>query len=416
MSDPCPYECYAAGVDLGAHRTRCMILVSDGRKWRFGGAGEVPSEGWMKGRIVDRQKVGECVLRAVDIATGVAGVSVESAVFGIGGQRIRGERRAEVTKFGGPESSVTDEVVQELKDRAESIQPGAKEFVGIEWHNPRWGADDMQLSESPIGEELVHRLELLGYWVTVPTSDLIETLAMISARTSIKVESLEFEALAAARAMLGYALDAIDDLDAMVVDIGSQSSGLIILKSTTDGCDVKLASGLLSSCDLFTRDVAYDLGITLEQASYLQKKYGLALAPNNRDGAAAVAAIAGQSEQKTVRLADLGQAMRARASQLVEDIRDSLTDRRYSPPRMPFQGLVFLMGGGARIRGLAAYLTSALGCPVEIGVSMQVEGLPKRLRDSPAWGTVVGLAMTSAERKLNPSGFAWRYALRRRFD
>src|SRR5437879_735981 len=81
---------YAVGLDAGSLRTRFMIGVLENAGLRLIGYGESASAGWVKGRIADQRAVSESILRAVRDAEGMAQVTVESAVAGMGGQTVRG--------------------------------------------------------------------------------------------------------------------------------------------------------------------------------------------------------------------------------------------------------------------------------------------------------------------------------------
>src|SRR6266545_2444723 len=81
---------YAVGLDAGSLRTRFTIGVLEPEGLRLIGFGETESEGWVKGRIADQPAAAESILRAVREAEGMAQVTVESAVAGMGGPTVRG--------------------------------------------------------------------------------------------------------------------------------------------------------------------------------------------------------------------------------------------------------------------------------------------------------------------------------------
>src|SRR5438552_6789779 len=81
---------YAVGLDAGSLRTRFAIGVLESDGLRLIGFGETESEGWVKGRIADQRAASESILHAVREAEGMAQVTVESAVAGMGGPTVRG--------------------------------------------------------------------------------------------------------------------------------------------------------------------------------------------------------------------------------------------------------------------------------------------------------------------------------------
>ena len=86
---------YLAALDLGSTMTRALFaeVLDSGEEdphVRFLGFGESESQGWRKGVVADLDAVAGSVKKALEQAEAAAGVSVESAVVGIGGPHIQG--------------------------------------------------------------------------------------------------------------------------------------------------------------------------------------------------------------------------------------------------------------------------------------------------------------------------------------
>src|SRR5687768_1449887 len=86
---------YVAAIDLGQSYTRAAIAEApaggsaDGRRLRLLGLGEVVSEGWVKGHLVDMEAASASVREALAKAEQVAGgLMIESAVIGTGGSHL----------------------------------------------------------------------------------------------------------------------------------------------------------------------------------------------------------------------------------------------------------------------------------------------------------------------------------------
>ena len=80
---------YAVGLDAGAN-SRIAICVIEEDRLRFLGAGSAACGGWAKGKIVHQNAVTESIREALREAEACAGISVESAVVGMGGPAVRG--------------------------------------------------------------------------------------------------------------------------------------------------------------------------------------------------------------------------------------------------------------------------------------------------------------------------------------
>ena len=101
---------YAAGLDAGSSRTRCVIATLENERLRFLGYGDISSQGWSKGRIADAQAVTTCVRAAVREAEKQARVSVDALVVGLGGSSIDGCNSRGIYEFGRPRPITIDDM------------------------------------------------------------------------------------------------------------------------------------------------------------------------------------------------------------------------------------------------------------------------------------------------------------------
>ena len=112
---------YTAGLDLGSAATRCVIARLDGARLHFAGAGAVPSNGWTRSRVVERQAVSSAALKAVQMAEAEAGVQLESVVVGCGGLTVRGANTRSRTETGRPRE-IEQRDVNRAFERAARVQ------------------------------------------------------------------------------------------------------------------------------------------------------------------------------------------------------------------------------------------------------------------------------------------------------
>src|SRR5215467_6747459 len=240
---------YAVGIDPGSRRTRVVICTYENGRIRFLGAGETESQGWLKGRIADQSAVSESVLAALRAAEHSAGgVSVESAVVGMGGPTTRGHSGRGVLELGYVREIDRRDVTR-VVDRASRVQLMEDRMV-LQLFPQDFVVDDHPGHRDP-RKMLASRLEINVHLVT---ASIQEHNAIIGAVNSahLSVEETVYEALAAFYAAV---LPEERREGIAVVDIGAQSTEMVVYY----GDAIHLASTVKICGDHFTRDLAQGL-------------------------------------------------------------------------------------------------------------------------------------------------------------
>lgn len=189
---------YAIGLDAGSSRTRCLIGLLENSHIRLLGGGEAASQGWTKGRLTDQRLLSEAIRKAVDEAEKNSGVSVDSAVVGMGGTTVQGVNNRGLYEMGRPREIDEVDVRYAVELAANVHFPGDRVLLHIcpqdfavdgraGYRNPR-GAVGSRL------ESFVHLI----------TGSVQEHQCLIGAlhQASIAVEDTMCEPLAAAYAAL----------------------------------------------------------------------------------------------------------------------------------------------------------------------------------------------------------------------
>ena len=258
---------HAVGLDAGGGRTRCAVcLVEDGRI-RLVGLGESPSEGWIKGKIADQAAVADSILRTLREAEHSAQISVESAVVGVGGALVRGANCRGILELGRPRE-IEQRDVNRVMDRASRVQLQEDRMV-LQMFPQDFVVDDHPGHRDP-RNMVASRLEANVHLITASLQEHNFLVAAVN-QGHLSVEETVFETLAAC-----YAAVLPEDRreGIAVVDIGAQSSGLVVYY----GNALQMATGLPVSGDHLTRDVARGLHASFDDAVLLKHEYGCALA------------------------------------------------------------------------------------------------------------------------------------------
>lgn len=379
----------AVGLDAGSARTRCVICALEDNRLRFLGYGETESSGWNKGRLSDYVAVSEAMKRAIREAERTAQQLVDSCVVGIGGSGIEGAYSRGVYEFGHPREIQQDDITfvidratrVRLEDGRMLLHVFPQDFVldgRAGYRNPRRAA--------------CSRLEANVHAVTASSHDH-DALVDAVHHAHLSVEETVFEPIAAA-----YAAVLPEDRarGLALIDLGLHSTDLAIY----DGDALMLASTLPVWSDHLTRDVAWVLKTSYEDAERLKSEYGHAVAATTSENSLIdVPSGEGRPPREAPRR-DLNEILEARAIEMFKLVKGEIA--KAGMEQTLLEGVV-LCGGGSMLNGICDVAESVLNCPSRNGLAVGIKDWPEEL-DNPVWTTAAGLAMYSARLKMRSDG------------
>jgi len=371
----------AAGIDMGAAHTRCVLCRMDGGRVQFLGAGSTESTGWEKSRIVDQQAVSECILRSVQQAELAAGVQIETITAGFGGLTVRGANTRSRLDFGRVREIEQTDVNRAMKGAlrvalAEDrmvLQILPQDFV-VDDHP---GHRDPRKMMGTILEANAH----------VIMASIKEHNALVGAvnQKHLSVDETVFDAFAACYAA-GLPENRPEGF--AVLDIGAQSSELVVYF----GNALQLASTIGLSGDHFTNDIVHFLRIGFADAQELKEQFGSVLPESTtRSCFIELPTREGQAGREASRWR-INEVLQARAHQMFALVGREL--ERVGMENALSGGLV-LTGGGSLLHGMVELAEEELHCPAWRGLPRGIVSWPEDLND-PAWCTAAGLAKYSA--------------------
>jgi cell division protein FtsA len=177
-----------------------------------------------------------------------------------------------------------------------------------------------------------------------------------------------------------------------VVDIGASSTEVVVY----DGETLLLASSLPVSADHFTRDVAFGLTVSYEDAENLKREYGCAILGLTSDNSLIeLPSNEGRAMREATRR-HLNEILEARAEELFLYVRNEFA--KVGMEQALLEGII-LTGGGALLNGMCDMAERVINCQARNGLPLGIEGWPEQL-NSPLWATAAGLSMYSAKLKL----------------
>lgn len=380
---------YAVGLDVGSAFTRCVICVNEDRHLRFLGHGITESTGWQKGRIADPLAVSSCIQAAVQQAEIEAQAPVDAVVAGIAGSTVEGGTNRGVYEFGRPRPITQDELAF-AADRAARVRLEHDRTL-LNVFPQDFNLDGRAGYRNPQGV-MCSRLEANVYILTAAAQEHDSLITAVH-HAHFAVEETVFEPAAAAYASI---LPEDRTRGVALLDIGLHSSDLIVY----DGDAAVLALSFPLCGDHFTRDVAFGLKTSYEDAERLKIEYGCAILGLTADNSLIeVPSAEGRAPREAARRI-LNDILDARAEQLFYMIKGELA--RAGMEQSLFEGIV-LTGGGAMLNGMCDMAERVLNCQACNGLPHGILDWPSQL-DNPAWTAAAGLAMYSARLKMKREG------------
>ena len=256
----------AVGLDVGSSRTRAVICALDGDHIRCLSYGLAVSAGWTKGRITDQDAVAESIRAAVADAERGAGVSVEAATLGMGGRAIHGAQGRGLYEFGRPREIDQDDLIYAVELASDVALERDRMLLHVA---PQDFILDGRAGFRRPTKGVCSRLEANVHLVTASVQEH-QALIASAHLAHLPVEETVFEPMAAAYACVGPEERA---RGVAVIDIGLESSGLVVY----DGEKLILAASIPVTADHFTRDIAWMLKVSYEDAESLKQQYGCAM-------------------------------------------------------------------------------------------------------------------------------------------
>jgi cell division protein FtsA len=376
---------YVAGLDAGGRYTRCVIgLVEDGRL-RYLGHGQVHSAGWSRDRLSDPTALTVCIAAAVREAEKKAGVPVEGMVVGVGGAGVEGFDNTGRYEFSHPRP-VGREQMKFALDKAANVRLEDDRCL-LQICPQDFTVDGRAGCQNPNGSTCT-RLEAN---VHVITAWKHEHTALVNSvhQAHYAVEETAYEPLAAA-----YAAILAEDRTRGValVDIGCDSTDIVVY----EGESLVLAKSLPISADHFTRDVAWVLKVSYDDAERIKREYGCAILGLTADNSLIeVPSPEGRGPREAPRRV-LNEVLEARAEELFHFVKEALAS--VAMEQNLLEGVV-LTGGGSLLTGMCDMAERVLNVPARLGLAIGMENWPEETNNA-AWTVAAGLCMYSARLKL----------------
>lgn len=373
------------GVDLGTTKIAAIIAEVDNDDLKIVGVGSTPSNGLKRGVIVNLEKAIESIEKAVDEASRMAGVKVDSCYAGISGSHIESINAHAMIATARSGGVVTKRDIERVIEQAKAIAlPLDREIIHaipIEYV-----VDNEKGIKDPVGMSGV-KLEAEVHIVTAAITSAQNIYTALE-RAGLRVKDLVLQPLASSYSVLQP--DEID-LGVCLLDIGGGTTDLAIFY---DGA-IRYSEVIPLGGEYITNDIAIGIRTPYKQAEEIKRKNAsISLSDEEGKEEIKVPGIGGR-EDRTITKELLASIVTPRVEEIL-----MITNKAIK--RSGFFDIlaagVVITGGTARLRGLDALAEDIFHLPVKIGIPKKIGGLTDIVQD-PIYATGVGLILYGFEKK-----------------
>jgi len=367
------------GLDVGTSTVRCVVGMLDNPESATPsiiGYGSSANSGMRKGMVVHIDDVAQAIVQAVTEAERVAGIRLQDATVNVNGANILGMNSRGVIAISTANREISLDDRLRVEEAATIVQlPPNREIIQVFAKNYR--LDGQENIKDPIGMNGV-RLEVDTHIVTASAPSL-KSLDSALDKAGIRPMHHTVSSLAAAEAVLNRQQK---ESGTVLLDIGAGTTNLVVVE---DG-EVQHVAVLPIGGIHLTNDLAIGLKTDLDIAEAIKVQHGTLLLSHKKT--ANIAMKVGSHDQ-FFPFDDMQMVLEARVEELLEFV-DKELKKIHKSRKLP--GGVVLVGGTAKLPGMAEFTRDKLELPARIGKLHGIGGLADTVSDI-SFATASGLML-----------------------
>jgi cell division protein FtsA len=369
---------YMVGLDVGT--TKVSVIVGEPRPdggLDIIGLGSAPSRGVRRGMVVNLDATVDSIKKAVEEVQRMAGVEVQRALVGIGGNHLKGFNSRGVIAVSGPGKVINRDAIARVIEAARAVSiPQDREVLHV--MPQEFILDEQDGIKNPLGMTGT-RLEVNVHMITGSVTSA-QNLVACAARAGLEVVGTVVDQLAAAEAVLN---EDEKELGVALVDIGGGTTNIAIFEKGAVWHTAVLPVG----GDHFSNDIAVGLRAPIPDAEKVKKKHGAALAELVREDETVEVPSVGGRKPRLISRHILAAIIEPRAQELFQLVKEEIARAGYE--KSLNSGIV-LTGGGSLLEGMTEIAEQIFDLPTRRGAPLNIGGLNDVVA-SPIYSTAVGL-------------------------
>lgn len=366
------------GLDIGTSTVRCVIGMvdsTDPTRPSVIGHGSAPNEGMRKGSVVHIDDVVDALVRAITEAERVSGMHVQRATVNINGSHVTGMDSRGVIAISASDREITADDRMRVEEAATIVQlPANREIIQVFAKNYRLDGQDN--IKDPLGMHGV-RLEVDTHIVTASSPNM-RNLNVVLEKAKVSATHHTVSSLAAAEAVLTRQQK---ESGTLLLDIGAGTTNIVVIE---DG-EVQYVAVLPIGGTHITNDLAIGLKTDLDIAEQVKIEHAT-LSAGHKGG---LIKISHEGKEYEFVRSDVAMITEARVEELMEYV-DKELKKIHKSRKLP--GGVVLVGGTAKLPGIADFAREKLQLAARIGNLQPLGGLVDTVQDL-SYTTAVGLML-----------------------
>jgi cell division protein FtsA len=379
-------EKYIAAIDLGT--TKVVTLIgrrSAGGRVHVLASSETPSQGIMRGEVVNIPRVVASIRHTVEDVQAISGIPVQEVYVGIAGQHIRCMENSSDTMRKNGDMDISESEIEEIGEKM--LLTGIEEGEKILHVIPQsYNVDDIcGITSTDVVGMRGKRLKG-NYRIVIGKSTSANYTNECIERAGLKLKQLILEPLASAQAVLS---DDEKEVGVAIVDIGGGTTDLVVYWDKI----VRHTAVIPFGGNVITDDIRQGCGVLQHQANAMKEQHGSCYSDLVNDSVLVVQGVDGR-ESREISFQHLARIIEARMEEIIEAVMFEIEKSGYLE-KLP-AGIVFT-GGGAMIQHLEEFVRSKTGLPARVAKPLNItDDSPGEVRRS-SYSTAVGLLLKGME-------------------
>ncbi len=397
-----------AGLDIGSTKTVCVVGEVTDKGVRILGKGEVKTQGFKEGGVVDHTKAVKTVRDVVRAARVYANREIDRVFFTVDGLHLRNISYS--SKLNITRRSITRE---DIKKSVEN----ARQKV---WESKKLSSEEMIVHLIPYKFIVNEKDEVENPEGIEATSLTVEINIFVGDRYKIKNvqkvlndAEIEYVDMVTSHYAGGIGIINPDFKENVVgvIDLGATMLKVSLFRNTK----LEYISTLKIGVDYITKDIATVMRITHAEAERIKLKYGYAIPEKIDDPGTKVEAKGLNGQIKALPIRMLSEIIFYRQAEIFQMALQELA----RAPSFEQLSHVYLIGGGARLKYVRELAEEIMGVDVSVARPGGVQFIDNGVV-GPEYAASIGLLRIFSPRvhEINREGFWFRFinAIKRMFS
>ena len=371
------------GIDIGT--TKIVVIIAEKKDGALNilGFGKSSSNGLNKGVVVDIEKTIESIDKAIKDAEQQAMIEVEMAYVGLTGEHIKGINCSGAISISSNEyknpagEQIKQKHINKVLEHSQAINLSPDRKI-LHILSKEFKVDEKSGIKNPLGLS-GHRLEANVHLVTIQRN-IEKDLETCIEQCGLDVGGFILEPLASSSSVL----DSDEKkLGSILIDIGGGTSDIIIHFNDS----IMHTGAIPLGGENITKDIAFGLQTSIEQAEILKCKYGIA--KESLANSENIIKIIGSNgrDDKEITEKDLSNIIQPRLMEIFTLAKNEINKSEF---KGEYTFGIILTGGGSSMKNIADLASEIFNMPIKIGIPDSINGKIDII-NNPRYSTAIGI-------------------------